>query len=130
MINVWGLTVSDSECTFNKYLFIYFKETFQVSRGGFYNQMSAWSCFSWRIKSEMFQNKKEKEMVTEYWLQNQWSKWLGPRVQKTHLFFAIRNCLYSTLSNTSNEWFKHNGVQKVNQIKFVMDGISIMAFCD
>ena len=36
---------------------------------------------------------------------------------------------YSTLSNTSNEWYKHNDVQKVNQIKFVVDGISITAFC-
>ena len=33
------------------------------------------------------------------------------------------------LSNTSNELYKHNDVQKVNQIKFVVDGISITAFC-
>ena len=50
---------------------------------------------------------------------------------KVIIFISRSNFLrYSVLSNTSNEWYKHNGVQKVNQIKFVMDGISIMAFCD
>ena len=40
-----------------------------------------------------------------------------------HMF----NLTYSTLSNRRNGCNKQNGVQKLNQIKFVMDPISRMA---